>query len=101
MSKKFLTNKLNEVDLKEFNGIDDYILLSNWLKSENVPLKITKRNFFSQSQRFLTNILGNKDQEEALTKALCQISKARLRQMLESISILNSENKPKKMHDIL
>ena len=101
MSKKFLTNKLLTVDLEELSGIEDYILLSKWLKSVNIPLKITKRNFFTTSQRFLTSILKGKEHEETLTKAISQLSKIKFRQTLESILALSLENKPREMHNIL
>ena len=71
------------------------------MKSENVPLKITKRNFFNSTQRFLTNILKGKDHEDTLIKAISQIAKANFRQALDSIVTRNLDNKPKELHDIL
>jgi len=101
MSKKFLSNKLLQVDLKDFTGIRDYILLSKWFKSENVPLKITKRNYYTNTQRLLTNLLRDKDHEDTLIKALSHISKANFKQVLESIVTLHFNNKPKEMHEII
>jgi len=101
MSKKFLTNKLSEVNLEDFRGVKDYLLLSRWLEQQNVPVRINKRNFFTKTQRVITNVLSQGDMEDSLIKVLNLITVRQLQKILESIPVLNMENKMKEMHNIL
>jgi len=98
ISKKFSTNKLPEIDLSEFHGIGDYLLLSGWLGTQNVPLKVTKRNYFTKHQRFLSNLMTQGNNDDVIIQAIKLISKKQHQGALKSISTLNQLNKTKEMH---
>jgi len=101
MSEKFLDSKLSEISLNDFSSIEDYLLLSNWLETQNIPLKVTKKNYFTQSQRLLTSMLAQKSQEDILSEAIKTISRKNLKATLNSISSLSVDNKAKEMRKIL